>query len=175
MTLGYDPERELKAALEENDKLRAEDEIWQYQMRDKLPKRQQQPTPQRQSALTDAEIARLIDAKVMQALMAFKKKITEAVAGALAHERAAVRERIAEAMSAVKFPVAKSWRHGCLYEEGSVVIFCGSTFQAVTDTSRSPGHPDWQVLACCGNDGQDGRDLRDSSSVTDFRKRSKAS
>jgi hypothetical protein len=172
MTLGYDLDRELKEAFAENDRLRLEDAAWEAKRQSRsevIHKNREQPQ------LTDSEIARLVDARVMQALMAFKKKITEAVGGALAHERRRVHERIEEAMAKVRFPVAKSWRHGCLYEEGSIVIFCGSTFQATVDTARSPGHPDWQVLACCGNDGQDGRDLRDSSSVTDFRKRSNAS
>lgn len=156
--------RKLREQIKE--KQRADDGELVYKRFD--PPVERQPVRTQQTGVAE------IDARVVLHLKLFREALTKAIAHALASERAAVRERIANALSDfqrdLKLPVLRGWTPG-LHLEGSLVICAGGLYQAKCDTVREPGSFDWQIVACPGHDGMDGRDLRDSS-VTDFRKRS---
>lgn len=58
-----------------------------------------------------------------------------------------------------KLPQVRAWSDGVWYE-GDVVSAGGSTWQALRDTGKAPGHADWVCLAARGADGADGTDGR---------------
>lgn len=55
-----------------------------------------------------------------------------------------------------KLPAVSEWEDRVHYE-GEVVTLDGSTFQAVRDTGKAPGHDDWRCIVAAGRDGINGR------------------
>lgn len=106
----------------------------------------------------------------------FCKRLRPAIAKHVQEEIRALevqmRAEITKAVANVRFPQVKGWTSG-LHKRGTVVIYQGSTFQCTCDTTRRPGHSDWNVLAACGLDGglDYGDDQRGVIDLPDWRER----
>jgi len=101
-----------------------------------------------------------IDKRIQEHLVNERELMTEAVAEALAMLRHELRE-MPELRGPPgtpgkdgRFPPAKLWRDQVHYS-GDVVIYDGSTYQAVNDTGKPPTFAkDWILLAVAGHDGK---------------------
>ena len=158
-------QKQMEEVFAENDRLRAEDDLWQAKW--EARRREQQRAsgeiirktyePQQQQ-MTSAEM----DRKIAAALHRFKRDLTQAVGGAISSIRKEWLEEIKKSLDDFQpqLPSIEGWqpRH---YLKGSVVVSGGGTYQAREDTAFPPGHHSWVCLAAPGLNGQDGRDGRD--------------
>lgn len=161
---------EIRRLAAEGDRERAEDAAWQqryeeYQQKqrsvdDRLVYKTRHVPQQQVPAAFSPELQQRwdqwVDARINAKLRSASRALGKAVAEINNKLVADLRKEISKAVTSdLRFPVLKGWTPR-LHLEGELTLCGGGLYQALRDTHCHPGHPDWQIVAAPGQDGEDG-------------------